>query len=260
MENKSCFTIQNLSFSYGEKKVLHDINISIPSGKVVTLMGANGCGKSTLFRLLTKDLKPTQGDILLGNTSVSHISLRDFSKKVAIVHQNNTAPPDISVEQLVSYGRIPFTRMGHSLSKEKDAKIIAKAMQITGVYGFKDRPLSSLSGGQRQRVWIAMSLAQGTKILLLDEPTTYLDVRYQLQILKLVQMLNKKYGISIIMVLHDINQAIAYSDEIIALSPSGRLVAQGNPQEIISTPMLRHIYGIALETFSYEGKKLVLTQ
>lgn len=260
MENNACFTIRNLSFSYEKKQVIHDMNVTIPSGKIVTLMGANGCGKSTLFQLLTKNLKPSQGDILLGDTSIRDISLHDFSKKVAIVHQNNTAPGDITVEQLVSYGRIPFTKMGRSISKERDAKMIERAMRITGIYPLKDRPVLKLSGGQRQRVWIAMALAQGTKILLLDEPTTYLDVRYQLQILKLVQMLNKRYGISIIMVLHDINQAIAYSDEILALSTKGTIVAKGKPQEIISTPMLQEVYGIALETFEYNGKKLVLTQ
>lgn len=260
MENNSCYTLKNLSFSYGKKQILHQLNASIPAGKIVTIMGANGCGKSTLFQLLTKNLKPDEGTICLGNTSIEDISLSQFSRKVAIVHQNNTAPSDLTVEQLVSYGRIPFTRMGRSISKEKDIKMIDHAMKITGIYPLKDRPLANLSGGQRQRAWIAMSLAQGTKVLLLDEPTTYLDIRYQLQILKLVKMLNQKYGISIIMILHDINQAIAYSDEIIALSPHGNIIAQGNPQKVISTSMLKDVYGIALETFEKEGKKLVLTQ
>lgn len=259
MENKNCFTLKDLCFSYDNKEILHNINISIPKGKIVTLLGPNGCGKSTMFQLLTKNLKPTKGTVYYNNIPLSSISLHEFSKRVAIVHQNNTAPLDMTVEQLVAYGRIPFTKMGHSISKEKDLQMIEYAMKITGISYLCKQPLSSLSGGQRQRAWIAMALAQGTGTLLLDEPTTYLDIRYQLQILRLIQMLNRQLGISIIMVLHDINQALAYSDEIIALSAMGSLVVQGNPNEVINSQVLQKIYGINLETVICNNQKFVLT-
>lgn len=258
MENKSCFAIRGLSFAYEHKAVINDMNITIPAGKVVTLMGPNGCGKSTLFQLLTKNLRPDKGDILYGAQSISNMSLHSFARQVAIVHQNNTAPADMTVEQLVSYGRIPFMRLGRSTSPQKDTQLIERAMRITGISALRDCPICAISGGQRQRAWIAMALAQGTHTLLLDEPTTYLDIRYQLQILRLVQMLNRKLGISIIMVLHDINQAAAYSDEIIALSSAGRVVAQGSPKDVITTKNLQAIYGISLQTLEYEGQRIVL--
>lgn len=259
MENKHCFTLKNLSFSYPEKPVLNNLSLGISQGKITTLMGANGCGKSTLFQLLTKNLKPKQGEIFLEQTPLESMSLRAFSRKVAIVHQNNTAPGDLTVEQLVSYGRIPYAKMGRSVDQEKDERMVERAMKITGILGLRGKAIQALSGGQRQRAWIAMALAQGTKILLLDEPTTYLDVRYQLQILRLVKQLNEKLGITVLMVLHDINQALAYSDEIVALSPEGRLVAQGDPQQVITPETLRAMYGIDLQTMMVEGKKMVLT-
>lgn len=258
MENNTCFAVQNLCFSYGEKEVLRDLTLDIKKGKITTLMGSNGCGKSTLFQLLTKNLKPGKGQILLEGTPLESFHLSKFSRKVAIVHQNNTAPGDLTVEQLVAYGRIPYTRMGRPVSREKDERMVERALRITGTYGIRKKQIQALSGGQRQRVWIAMAIAQETKILLLDEPTTYLDVRYQLQILKLVKMLNQKLGITILMVLHDINQALYYSDEIIALSAQGTLIARGEPGKVIAPETLRSIYGIELDMVEHDGKKLVL--
>lgn len=184
MENDRCFALKNVSFSYGEKPVLKDLSLEIPKGKIVTLMGSNGCGKSTLFQLLTKNLKPDSGQILLGDVPLEAMSLKEFSRKAAIVHQNNTAPGDLTVEQLVSYGRIPYTKMGRPISKEKDRKMVEQAMQITGTLALRGKHVHALSGGQRQRVWIAMAIAQGTKILLLDELTTYLDSLNEGMILK----------------------------------------------------------------------------
>lgn len=259
MENSSCFSIRDLSFSYGKKRVLRNLTLEIPKGKITTLMGSNGCGKSTLFQLLTKNLRPDQGCIELEGRPLNSVSLGDFSRKVAIVHQNNSAPGDLTLEQLVAYGRIPYTKIGRPVSREKDEQMVERAMRITGILALREKQIQELSGGQRQRAWIAMALAQGTKILLLDEPTTYLDVRYQLQILRLVRMLNRKLGITVLMVLHDINQALAYSDEIIALSAKGTRIAQGDPKEVITSEMLMDVYGIRLETLEHEGKTLVLT-
>ena len=175
--------IKNVEFSYGNYKVLNDISFKVQEGKITTIIGANGCGKSTLFNVITKNLKPQKGNVLLNGEDIKHISLKNFARQVAIVHQYNTAPNDITVEKLVSYGRIAHIDKGRR-NYADDEKYINFAMEVTGVSEFAKKQISNLSGGQRQRVWIAMALAQNTKILLLDEPTTYLDVRYQIEILR----------------------------------------------------------------------------
>lgn len=259
MENKdACFQIRGLSFAYDNKTVLRDLNLDIPKGRITTLIGPNGCGKSTLFQLLTKNLEPNEGGIALDGCPIAEMSLKDFARRVAIVHQNNTAPGDLTVERLVSYGRIPYTKMGRSPSSPEDQRLIERAMKITGITNLRNRSIQNLSGGQRQRVWIAMALAQGTRILLLDEPTTYLDVRYQLQILRLIRMLNRRCGITILMVLHDMNQTIAYSDEIVALSGQGRVVAQGDPREVVTSEMLEQVYGVRLDVIDHGDGKIVM--
>lgn len=172
-------------------------------------MGANGCGKSTLFSLMTKNLDPAKGKVLLGGKNIARLRLNEFARKVAIVHQYNTAADDITVERLVSFGRTPHLGM-MGIRGEEDERYVNWAMEVTNVSQFRERELSRLSGGQRQRVWIAMALAQGTEILFLDEPTTYLDIRYQIEILELVRKLNREFGMTIVMVLHDINQSIYF--------------------------------------------------
>ena len=260
MENKNIFSIRNLSFAYGNKPVLRKLNFDILENKVTTLMGANGSGKSTLLQIMSKNLIQNEGTVTLSGYKVTDIQLKEFAKRVAIVHQYNTAPEDLTVEQLVSYGRTPYQKFNSSKEeKDLDDKKVEQAMKITGVIKFKDTPVQSLSGGQKQRVWIAMALAQGTKILLLDEPTTYLDVRYQIQILKLVKQLNEKYNITVIMVLHDINQALAYSDEIIALAPNGTLVTKGKPEDVIVPVVISKMYGISLEVVTVRDKPFVIT-
>ena len=173
------------------------------------------------------------------------------------MHQYNTAPNDITVEKLVSYGRIAHIDKGRR-NYADDEKYINFAMEVTGVSEFAKKQISNLSGGQRQRVWIAMALAQNTKILLLDEPTTYLDVRYQIEILRLVKKLNTEYGITIIMVLHDINQSIAYSDCIIAMK-DGKILAEGNPNDVINEELIKNVYGIELSVKEIRENKIVLT-
>ena len=204
-QRKPAMEVRDLFFSYGKNKVLKGTSFAIEEGKITTIMGANGCGKSTLFNLMTKNLCPRKGNIFLHGKNIQNLGLKDFAKRVSIVHQYNSSADDITVERLVSFGRTPHRKMmqGHS---DEDEKLIRRAMEVTNVLKYRDREVSRLSGGQRQRVWIAMALAQNTKILFLDEPTTYLDIRYQVEILELVKKLNQEYGITIIMVLHDINQ------------------------------------------------------
>lgn len=251
------FEIKDLSFSYGNNKVIDGLNLKIKEGRITTLIGANGCGKSTLFNLMTKNLKPNNGEIFLAGQSVEQMKLKDFARKAAIVHQYNTAPSDITVEKLVKFGRTPYLTMGLSPNPEEDREKVKFALEITNTKKFKDKPVSQLSGGQKQRVWIAMALAQDTKILFLDEPTTYLDIRYQLQILRLVKRLNSEFNITVIMVLHDINQSLYYSDEIVAMQ-DGKILSQGIPKEIITPKLIEDVYGVTLETGEIDGKRFVI--
>lgn len=256
MDN-TVFEIHDLDFAYGTNRVIQGLSVKIAKEKITTLIGANGCGKSTLFNLMTKNLKPKSGNILLDSTDISQIKLRDFAKQAAIVHQYNTAPDDITVEKLVAYGRTPYRSFGISSDSKTDDEKIRRAMEITNIVKYKDKAVSQLSGGQKQRVWIAMALAQDTKILFLDEPTTYLDIRYQLQILNLVRMLNREYGMTIIMVLHDINQSLYYSDEIIAMK-DGKIIAQGEPEKIITPELIRKVYDVDLTISMADGKPFIL--
>lgn len=251
------FEIKDLSFSYGNNKVIDGLNLKIKEGKITTLIGANGCGKSTLFNLMTKNIKPDNGKIFLGGQNIEQMKLKDFARKTAIVHQYNTAPPDITVKKLVEFGRTPYHTMGLSPNTEEDREKVRFALEITNTEKFGDKPVSQLSGGQKQRVWIAMALAQDTKILFLDEPTTYLDIRYQLQILRLVKRLNSEFNITVIMVLHDINQSLCYSDEIVAMQ-NGKVLSQGVPREIITPKLIEDVYGVTLETGEIDGKPFVI--
>jgi iron complex transport system ATP-binding protein len=251
------FDIKGLTFSYGTNEVIKGLDLSIKQGKVTTLIGANGCGKSTLFNLITKNLRPNSGEIRLEGKDISQVKLKDFARQVAIVHQYNTAPADISVEKLVAFGRTPYHAFGSTSNSEEDEEKIKRALEITNTEKLKDKAVAQLSGGQKQRVWIAMALAQDTKILFLDEPTTYLDIRYQLQILKLVRKLNEEYGMTVIMVLHDINQSLYYSDEIVAMK-DGRITAQGKPEEIITSELIKNVYDVELGISAVNGRPFVL--
>lgn len=248
--------IKNLSFAYGSNRVLEDVSFAVPKGKVTTVLGSNGSGKSTLFYLMTKNLPIQGGEICLDGRSIREIRLRDFAKRVAIVNQTNTVSGDITVEKLVGYGRTPFLSFMQRLGDE-DQQLIDWAMGITNVKKYRDKAVSTLSGGQRQRVWIAMALAQNPRLLFLDEPTTYLDIRYQVQILKLIRRLNTEFGMTIVMVLHDMNQAAHYSDEILGLK-NGHIVAKGAPEEIVTPERIEEIYGIRLEVMQDRDRRFVL--
>jgi iron complex transport system ATP-binding protein len=223
---------------------------------VTTLMGANACGKTTLLLLMTKNLRPDDGRILLDGTDIADLGLRDFARRCAVVHQRNSAPDDIPVRKLVGYGRIPHLAplRGHGRA---DDERVEWALDATGITGIADRAMGVLSGGQRQRAFIAMALAQDTKLLLLDEPTTFLDVRHQVETLRLVRELNGRHGITVLMVLHDINQALMYSDEIVGLK-DGRVLAQGPPGEVITPESVYELYGVRLEVHSGGGRPYVL--
>ena len=201
-------------------------------------------------------LSSSSENISLNDDTKEHV-LNEFAGKVSIVHQYNQAADDITVERLISYGRTPYMKLMGGKSEE-DEKLIDHAIEVTGLEEFRNRELSQLSGGQRQRVFIAMALAQNTKILFLDEPTTYLDIRYQLDILRLVKKLNREYGITIVMVLHEINQAIHFSDEVIGLK-DGKVLVQGDPKDVITTESISELYDVHLNVADIDGQKFVLT-
>ena len=248
--------VRGVNFSYGKNQILRELDLIIKEKSITTIMGANGCGKSTLFSLMTKNLEPDSGRVFIRGRNLKNISLKDFATKVAIVQQYNDAPGDITVMQLVSFGRTPhITFLGEG--EKEDEEKIAWAMEVTGISEYSEREISRLSGGQKQRAWIAMALAQDTKILFLDEPTTYLDVRYQVEILELIKSLNENFGLTIIMVLHDINQALHYSDEIIGLH-QGRVKVEGRPSDAINKESISLLYGIDLDVMEINGKKVVL--
>ena len=251
-------SIEHLTFHYdSDPPVLQDLSLDIRSGAITTLMGANGCGKSTLLQLLTKNLKPDSGSIRIEGKELSSVSLREFARKAAIVHQKNTAPDDLTVERLVSYGRLPYSSMFKTGLDEENQAQVERALTLTDLTALRERRIGTLSGGQRQRAFIAMALAQNTKLLFLDEPTTFLDVRYQVEILRLVERLNKDEGITIVMVLHDINQALSYSDEVIGLR-GGQVAVQGPPDEVITSESIQVLYGIDLPVIRAEGKLCVM--
>lgn len=250
--------IKNLTFKYSdETTILNNISLTIKEGKITTLIGANGCGKSTLLKLMSKNIVVKSGEIYLNNVLIDNYSLKDFAKELAFVHQKNSAPDDLTVKKLVSYGRIPHKSILKSTNTEEDEDKIKWAMEVTDVLHLENRSIGNLSGGQRQRVFIAMALAQNTKILFLDEPTTFLDVKYQVEILRLVKQLNEDFGITIVMVLHDINQALCYSHEIIALR-KGDVYAQGEPKSIINEKAIKDVYDIDLKVLENDGMIYVM--
>ena len=249
---------RDLTFSYdGSENIMEHLNLSIQEGKVTVLMGANGCGKTTLFNLMTKNLYPDEGNIFLDGQDVEDMKLKEFARNVAIVHQNNTAPPDLTVERLVGYGRTPYLNLFETAGGSDDEDAIEWAMKVTDTGKLRDKYVSELSGGQKQRVWIAMALSQMTDVLFMDEPISALDIRYQVEILKLVRKLNRKYGITIIMILHDINQAMEYGDVLVGMK-NGRIVVEGAPKEVVNSDVLYDLYGIRLPVAESEGRKYVL--
>lgn len=235
--------IKNITFSYQDKiSRLKNVSTTIKKGKITTILGPNGSGKSTLLSLISKHNRPEQGEITFNGRSLSNYKLKELAKKLSVVQQSSIAPDEMTVEKLVFYGRLPHQKMFNPPSK-KDEEKVSWALMKTGLMEQRKSFLSSLSGGQQQRAWIALALAQDTPYLFLDEPTANLDIYFQYEILELVNELCKEDGLTIVMVLHDINQAIQYSDQIMIMK-DGELVHQGKPEEVISEGVLADVYGI----------------
>ncbi|MGO4374728.1 ABC transporter ATP-binding protein, partial [Paenibacillus sp. MCAF20] len=203
-------TTSNLDIAYDDRLIVQDLNIAIPQGKITALVGANGSGKSTILKTMARIMIPSKGNVLLDGKSIHKQSTKEVAKQLAILPQNPTAPDGLTVSELVSYGRFPYQKGFGSMTKQ-DREIVQWAVEATGMTEFADRPVDHLSGGQRQRAWIAMSLAQETDILFLDEPTTFLDMAHQLEVLHLLQKLNEFNNRTVVMVVHDLNHASRYA-------------------------------------------------
>ncbi|WP_352420216.1 ABC transporter ATP-binding protein [Proteiniborus sp.] len=242
--------IENISVNYGDKKAVKNVNFEINSGQIVTIIGPNGSGKSTLLKAMSRCLKPSEGNIYIDETNINLINTKVIAQKLAILPQVKNVSSDVSVEELVSYGRYPHLKFGKRLRKE-DMEIVDWALEKTGLCSLRKRFVATLSGGERQRAWIAMSLAQKPKILLLDEPTTFLDISYQVEVLELVKELNETLGLTVVMVLHDLNQAARYSDTILVIK-DGELCELGAPNEIIKKCLLKNVFRIDADI--YEDK------
>ncbi|WP_153980219.1 ABC transporter ATP-binding protein [Paenibacillus xylanilyticus] len=231
-----------LDIAYEERLIVEDLNIQIPQGKITALVGANGSGKSTILKTMARIMNPKAGSVLLDGKSIHKQSTREVAKQLAILPQNPTAPEGLTVTELVSYGRFPYQK-GFGSMRAEDKRMIEWAIEVTGMTEFHDRPIDQLSGGQRQRAWIAMALAQETDILFLDEPTTFLDMAHQLEVLQLLEMLNETANRTIVMVVHDLNHASRYAHHMIGIK-KGKAIATGSPVEVMNCDVLREVFNI----------------
>lgn len=242
MKPTHVFQADQIVAGYDHKTILHGISLVIPSNKISVMIGANACGKSTLLKTLARLIKPTSGTVTLDGKPISKIPPKQLARVVGLLPQSPIVPEGISVADLVGRGRFPHQSLLSGWTK-KDVEAVAEAMEIMNITELANRNIDELSGGQRQRVWIAMALAQQTDILFLDEPTTFLDITYQVEILDLLTDLNRKKGTTIVMVLHDINLSARYADYIFALS-QGKLLAEGKPAEVITSSLVKDIFGL----------------
>ncbi|MBN3347398.1 ABC transporter ATP-binding protein [Clostridium botulinum] len=233
---------KNLDIAYEDTLIVKELNMQIPKGKITSIIGANGCGKSTILKAVGRILKPKKGVVHLSGQDISKLSTKEIAKKMAILPQNPTEPSGLTVSELVAYGRFPHQK-GFGNLTEEDKRIVKWALAATKLSEFERREVDTLSGGQKQRVWIAMALAQQTDLILLDEPTTYLDLAHQLEVLKLLYELNRNQKCTIVMVLHDLNLAARFSDYIIAIK-KGAIIKYGTPEEVMTLEVLRKTFNI----------------
>jgi iron complex transport system ATP-binding protein len=236
------FKADALQVGYNERTVIEGLSVSIERGGITALVGPNGSGKSTLLKTLSRLLKPSGGVVYLDGKEITRMSTTTVAREIAILPQGPVAPAGLTVGELVEQGRYPHAGPLRML-RHQDYTAIAEALTLTDMERFAGRPLDSLSGGERQRAWIALALAQATSVLLLDEPTTFLDIGHQLEVLELVRRLNVERAMTIILVLHDLNQAARYSSRMITLQ-DGRIVADGAPVDVMTPSLLAEVFGV----------------
>ncbi|WP_208664564.1 ABC transporter ATP-binding protein [Listeria monocytogenes] len=250
--------VRDVNFSYnGTDAILKNVSFTIQKNKINTIVGPNGSGKSTLLEILARLLSPNSGDVLLEGKSIFEWKAKEFAQNVAIVHQSNVLPNKLMVKELLYFGRLPYKNWRMTRTKEDDLAV-ERALMQTELTEKAEKFVDSLSGGERQRVFIATALVQDTPILLLDEPTTFLDMYFQLEILELVKRLNQEENLTIVMILHDLNQALMYSDHLIVMK-NGEVVAKGEPEELLTTDLIAETYGVVADVLNdaNNGKYIV---
>ena len=233
---------QALTLNYARRAIFERLDLAIPAARITVLVGSNGCGKSTLLKAFARLLAPQAGSVLLQGADIQRLPTREVAQKLAILPQGPAAPEGLTVRQLVQQGRYPHRGWLQAWSAE-DEQRVSGALAATGLGELGERPLDELSGGQRQRAWIAMTLAQDTDLLLLDEPTTYLDLTHQIEILDLLYGLNRRQGKTIVMVLHDLNLACRYAHHLVAIR-DGRVYAQGSPEQVVTEANVRAVFDL----------------
>ncbi|MEV4559482.1 ABC transporter ATP-binding protein [Kitasatospora sp. NPDC049285] len=231
---------RDLTLAYEKRTIAEGLTVDIPDHSFTVVVGPNACGKSTLLRALSRTLKPAAGTVLLDGRSIADLPAKQVARTLGLLPQSSVAPDGITVAELVSRGRYPHQSVLRQWSAE-DERVVAEAMADTGVADLADRAVDELSGGQRQRVWIAMALAQQTPLLLLDEPTTYLDIAHQIEVLDLCARLHREQGRTLVAVLHDLNQAARYATHLVALR-DGRLIAAGPPAEVVTADLVEEVF------------------
>ena len=239
---------ENVTLGYDDTIVIDGLTVEVPEGKITSLVGPNGCGKSTLLRSLARLMRPSGGAIYLDGDAISNLPTREVARRLGILPQSPAAPEGLTVRELAAQGRYPHQGWLRQWSRG-DERAVERALQTTGVAELAGRPLDTLSGGQRQRAWISMALAQETETLILDEPTTFLDMAHQLEVLQLLDRLNREEGRTILMVLHDLNNAARYSHQVVALS-RGRVFDAGTPQDVVTPHLLREVFGVEADVVS----------
>lgn len=242
MNDDSRLRAEGLSIGYDDTAVIADLSVDVLDGRVTAIVGPNACGKSTLLRGLARLLKPTGGQVILDGEDINGMHTKEVARRLGLLPQSSIAPEGISVADLVSRGRFPHQKVLRQWSRDDD-DAVAYAMRCTAVTDLAGRLVDELSGGQRQRVWVAVVLAQQTPLILLDEPTTFLDIARQVELLDLFAMLNREQHRTVVAVLHDLNHACRYADQIIAMK-AGSIVAQGNPADVITEDLVEAVYGL----------------
>lgn len=240
--NDARLRANGISLSYDDHLVVDDLTLAIPDGEVTAIIGPNACGKSTLLRALARLLRPSSGQVVLDGEEIHKLATKEVARRLGLLPQTPIAPEGIMVVDLVARGRTPHQRLFQQWS-EADENAVRAALDATGTSALADRAVDELSGGQRQRVWIAMALAQETELLLLDEPTTFLDIAHQIDVLDLVRQLNEVRGRTVVVVLHDLNLACRYASHVVAMR-DGSIVAAGPPAEVITTETVRAVFGL----------------
>lgn len=253
--NNSAIAVKQLSVTLGNRDILHDISLSIPVGKITTLIGPNGCGKSTLLRSMIGYINSPSECVTIFDKPLSSYSQNKLARQMAFLPQVPNMPKDMTVEELVYCGRYPYQMWWKNTAKE-DREIVDYALGITKTNHLRNQLIPSLSGGERQRVWIAMALAQQPKLLVLDEPTTYLDINHQLEIMELLKRLNDEQGLTVLMVLHELTQAVQYS-HYMAIIKDGHLVTAGDTKEIVSDELFRDVFSVDVQIDTFDDKQYV---